>query len=427
MFKKNSKIKTSRIEKFYTRSFQERLKTVQQFAELTEQEINLFAHFYAADSGATDYIVENLVSLLPVPLGIATNFIINDKEYLIPMATEEPSVIAGASYAAKLARPTGGFCTKSSPSLMTGQIQLINIHDIKIARKQIKLNEQKLLDRANKCDPVLITHHGGARSITTRTIKTTRGPMLIVQIEVDVQDAMGANIVNTMAEAIAPLLEKLTAGTARAKIVSNLALNRIAHASAVWSKKTLGKDVINAILDLDAFAHADHLRAATHNKGIMNGIDAVVLATGNDCRAIEAGAHAYAAYRKYHPLSKYTLNSKGDLVGSISLPLAVGVVGGATKNNPIARVCLKLLGVQRAQQLAEIIIAVGLAQNFAALRALASEGIQRGHMALHARGIVLSLGTPEEYVDIIAHRMIKEKKISYIHAQELLTEIEKKL
>lgn len=330
--------------------------------------------------------IENVVAVMPYPMGIATNFCINGHDHLIPMVTEEPSVVAGASHAAKLARPRGGFQVDVMRSLMIGQIVLVGIPDIQKTCTLLEKHKEELLALANEKDPLLCSLGGGARDIKLREVQTKRGAMLALHLIVDVKDVMGANVVNTMAEAIAPKIEQLCGGRARLKIVSNLSTKRMVKAQATWNKDVIGFDTIEGILDAQAFACADQWRATTHNKGIMNGIDAVALATGNDVRALEAGAHSFAARSgSYQPLTHYEKNNQGDLTGYLEIPLSVGILGGMTTAHPTSRVALKLLGVSNACDLAAIMGAVGLAQNFAALRALVTEGIQKGHMRLHAR------------------------------------------
>jgi hydroxymethylglutaryl-CoA reductase len=358
-------------------------------------------------------------------LGIAVNFTINGKDYLIPMAIEEPSVVAAASNSAKMAREKGGFWTSSTAPVMIGQIQITGVKDPNRAKHVLLERKHEILDLANKQDPVLVKVGGGAKDLGVRIIHTLHGPSVIVHIHVDVRDAMGANAVNTMAEAVAPMVEEMTGGRVYLRILSNLATHRLARARAIWPKEALGGDeVVNGVIEAYVFADADPYRCATHNKGIMNGIDAVMLATGNDTRAIEAGAHAYAAMSgSYKPLTTFEKTPEGDLVGTIELPMAVGLIGGATKVHPTARACIKLLGVKTAQELGEVAAAVGLAQNLAALRALATVGIQKGHMSLHARNIAASAGCPPELVDEVVRVMIAEKKIRMDRAQEIVQEL----
>jgi len=415
--------KTSRLPGFYKQTNNQRLVQLGQFAHLSEQEINLLKNINALDVQTANRMIENVVSLMQLPLGVATNFLINGKDYLIPMAIEEPSVVAAASNAARLARESGGFWAISSAPFMIGQVVLIQVPDVLSAQQMICLHKEELITCANAQDAILLESGGGARDICVNIHHTERGQMLTCQLIVDVKDAMGANIVNTMAEAIAPKLETLTGGIVFLRIVSNLSIQRMSLAWAVWKKEVIGCDVIEKILDAYAYACADHFRCATHNKGIMNGIDAIALATGNDFRALEAGAHAYASYQKeYSPLTYYYKNSDGDLVGEIKLPLAVGIVGGVTQSHPLARLCLKILGVTSSYELANILASVGLAQNFAALKALVTDGIQQGHMRLHSKNIAIMAGVPVELIDHVASCMCNEKNISVKRAWELLTE-----
>jgi len=359
---------------------------------------------------------------MPIPLGVATNFLINGRDYLIPMAIEEPSVVAAASNAAKMARVRGGFNTSSTGPIMIGQIQVVGVADPFGARMRILSAKSEILQKANEQDPVLVSKGGGAKDLKAKVIETAVGSMVIAEILVDCRDAMGANAVNTMAEAVAPLVEKVSEGRVYLRIISNLATERLARARTTVAKEALGgEEVVDGVVNAYAFAVADPYRCATHNKGIMNGITAVVLATGNDTRAAEAGAHAYAARTgRYSPLTTWEKNSQGDLVGTIELPMAVGLVGGATAVHPIAKIAVKILGVKTATELGEVIAAVGLAQNLAAIRALASEGIQEGHMKLHARNIASTAGATGDLIDQIADQMVKERKIRIDRAKELL-------
>ena len=370
-------------------------------------------------------MIENVVGVLPIPLGIAVNFLINNRDYLIPMAIEEPSVVAAASHAAKLARQTGGFHTSSTEPLMIGQIQLVKTHSPRDAEKQILAQKKEILDLANRQDPMLVSKGGGAKDLRVRILPTLTGTMVIAELLVDCRDAMGANVVNTMAESVAPTLEKLADGRANLRIISNLADKRIARAEVRFTKQSLGgEEVVDGIVDAYAFAAADPYRCATHNKGVMNGITAVVLATGNDTRAIEAGAHAYAARSgHYSPLTRWSKDENGDLEGSIEVPAAVGIIGGITAVHPIAKISLKILGVKTSKELGEVMAAVGLAQNLAALRALASEGIQHGHMSLHARNIAAMAGAEGDDIDAIAATMVEERKVRLDRAKELVGEV----
>jgi hydroxymethylglutaryl-CoA reductase len=427
-------MKTSNISGFYKMSIAERLEIVKKFSGLTDEETILLANMGSLDPAKADRMVENVIGSMPVTIGIATNFLVNGKEVLVPMATEEPSVIAAASNSAKLVRETGGFKATSTEPIMIGQIQLTHVKNPKKAMKEILAHKPELLELANSKDPMLVKLGGGARDLEVRIIESINGTMLINHLLVNCLDAMGANAVNTMAEAISPRIEELTGGKVYLRIISNLAVHRLARAEAVFSKESLGgEDVVNGILEAYAFAAADPFRAATHNKGIMNGIDAVILATGNDFRAIEAGAHAYAAYKQggYTPLTSYEKDGNGNILGKIELPMAVGLIGGATAVHPTAKACVKILGVKSAAELGQIIASVGLAQNFAALRALATEGIQRGHMSLHARNITamaaekMGLKATPELIDKIVPILIKEKKIRMDRAEELIRELQK--
>ncbi len=378
-----------------------------------------------------DRMSENVVGTFGLPLGVAVNFLVNDRDYLVPMAIEEPSVVAGASHAAKLVREGGGFEAEVSSSLMIGQIQVLRLDDLEGARRRLLVEQERLLALANEQDPVLVSMGGGARELEIRLFpETPAGPALVLHLILDCRDAMGANAVNTAVEAIAPLVAEITGGQVVLRILSNLADKRLARARATVPAGVLGVDglegpeVVRRIVQAYSLAAVDPYRAATHNKGIMNGIDAVLIATGNDWRAVEAGAHAYAARSgQYTSLSTWDADSDGNLVGMLELPLAVGTVGGATRVHPGAGVALKVLGVGTAQELAEVIVAVGLAQNLAALRALATEGIQRGHMELHARSIAIAAGAQGDMVDQVAARMVAESAIRSDRAEELVQEM----
>lgn len=369
-------------------------------------------------------MVESIVGTFPLPLGIAANFRVNGKDLLVPMAIEEPSVIAGATNAAKLALPEG-FTASADEPIMTGQVQLVNVVNVEKAVKGINTNYKTLLQKCNATNPTMVKLGGGAKTLNAKAL--TRD-MVVVNFDVDVRDAMGANTVNTMAEAIAPDLEKLSGGKVRLRILSNLADKRLARASVEYKKNIIGEDTVNGVVDAYTFAANDPYRACTHNKGIMNGIDAVVIATGNDWRAIEAGAHAYAAISgKYLPLTKWEKTANGNLHGEICLPLALGLVGGATKTHPLAQVSLKILGVKTSKELAEIVASVGLAQNFAALRALSTVGINLGHMKLHAKNIAVIAGAVgEEEINAVAALIAKKKTVNVDAAKEALKEVREK-
>jgi hydroxymethylglutaryl-CoA reductase len=370
-------------------------------------------------------MVENAISTLSIPFGVGMNFLINGKDYLVPMATEEPSVIAAASNMARVCRKKGGFFTSNTGPTMIAQIQIVGVQDVYATRLKIFEAREALIAIANEQDPFLISLGGGMKDLEVRIIDSQIGPMVIVHIIVDTKDAMGANTVNTMAEALAPKIETLTGGKVYLRILSNLADKRLVRVRTVADKEAIGgESVVDGIINAYAFAAADPYRAATHNKGIMNGISAVVLATGNDTRAVESGAHAYAARSGvYTSLTHWEKTAEGDLAGSIEIPMAVGLVGGATKVHPTAKVAVKMLGVQSAVELGEIIAAAGLSQNLAALRALATEGIQRGHMSLHSRNIAVMAGATPEMVDAVVKQMIAEGKVRMDRAKEIIEEL----
>jgi hydroxymethylglutaryl-CoA reductase len=412
---------------FYKLSTKERVKVVKEFADLTDEEVATLRCTGALPLELADRMIENVVGAFPVPLGIAVNFLINGKDYLIPMAIEEPSVVAAASNAAKMARDGGGFHASSSQPIMIGQIQAVKIRDPYAARMRIISAKEQILKKANDQDPLLVSVGGGAKDLDAKVISTAAGHMLITELHVDCRDAMGPNAVNTMLEAVAPSIEKITGGHVYLRIISNLATKRLARAWCVVPKEAVGgEDVVNGIVQAYAFAASDPFRAATHNKGILNGIIGVVIATCNDHRAVEAGAHAYAARDgRYGSLSVWEKNENADLVGSIELPMAVGIIGGAVRTHPVAKIALKILGVTTASELSEVLAAVGLAQNLGALRALAAEGIQRGHMRLHARNIAIAAGATSDIADIIVERMVEERKIRMDKAKELIDEYRK--
>jgi hydroxymethylglutaryl-CoA reductase len=416
---------TSRISGFYRLPPAERLKAVAEQAGLGQEEISQLETGLQLDQA--DKMVENVIGMFQVPLGIATNFVIDGRDVLIPMATEEPSVIAAASNGAKMAREGGGFRTSSTGPVMRAQIQAVGIADPFGARAEILLHKEELMKAANDRDPMLVKFGGGVLDIEAYVVESRVGPMVVAHLIVDCRDAMGANAVNTMAESLAPRIEQITGGRVYLRIISNLADKRLARAKATFKAEEIGgPEVVDGIIQAAALAEVDPYRAATHNKGIMNGITAVVLATGNDTRAVESGAHAYAAVGgRYRSLTRYEKSKDGDLVGTIELPVAIGLVGGATRVHPVAKSAVKILGVKTADELSRIIAAVGLSQNFAALRALASEGIQRGHMSLHAKNVAVQAGAKCELIDVIAARMAAERRISVDRAVELMKELEK--
>jgi len=419
--------KSSEISGFYKLTVADRAKLVKDFAGLDGEEEALLQKQSALGFDVANRMVENVIGIMPVPMGVAMNFLINGNEIIVPMAIEEPSVIAAASNAAKMTRATGGFRATTTEPIMIGQIQVVGVQDAYRARFEILAQKTELLKHANAQDPVLVSLGGGARDLEARIIETFQGKMIVAELLVDCRDAMGANAVNTMTEAVAPLIEKISGGRVYLRIISNLAVKRLARAKAIFPKEALGgEEVVDGIVNAYAFAVADPYRCATHNKGIMNGVTAVVLATGNDTRAIEAGAHAYAARSgHYTSLTSWEKDANGDLVGTLEMPMAVGIVGGATASNPIAKIAVKILGIKTARELAEVIVSVGLAQNLAALRALAAEGIQRGHMSLHARNVAISVGAKGELIDKISAEMIAEKKVRVDRAKELLDQFSK--
>ncbi|HQC63815.1 MAG TPA: hydroxymethylglutaryl-CoA reductase, degradative [Anaerolineaceae bacterium] len=418
-------------KKFYQLSLTERHQYLQDHTALTASDLQTFTSQKGLSPERADAMVENAVGVFSLPIGIAQNFVVNGKAVLVPMVLEEPSVIAGASFMARLAQKSGGFTASMSSQQMIGQLQLLDLKDPEATAKIINENKDSLLKIVNDNAPRLVQRGGGARDIETRLVQSSPiGPFLVIHLILDVRDAMGANAINTALEQLAEPVAKLTGGRVHLKILSNLADKRLATAEATFALETLafdsysGETVRDGILEAWAFAVADPYRAATHNKGIMNGIDAVVLATGNDWRAIEAGAHAYAARDGgYTSLSQWRKDENGNLHGKLTLPMAVGIVGGATRVHPTAQANLKLMGVRTAEELGEIIVSVGLAQNLAAMRALATEGIQRGHMSLHARQIALAAGANASQAQNVADQMVRENAINAQRAQEILKEM----
>ena len=419
----SDKGKSSTISGFYKLPVEKRVEFVKNFSNLNDEETKLFSS--CLDIGIANRMIENVLGTFEIPLGIAVNFLINGKDYLVPMAIEEPSVVAAASNAAKIARIKGGFKTECTDPLMIGQIQILHMDDVFEAKKKIMNKKKEILHLANEQDKVLVKFGGGAKDIEVRILDSPIGKMIVTHLIVDVRDAMGANAVNTMCEALAPMLEELTGGKVRLKILSNLADKRIVKAKAVFDKEKIGGEhVVDAFLESYNLAAIDPYRAATHNKGIMNGIDALIIATGNDFRAIEAGAHAYASRNgQYTSLSHYYKDKNGNLVGELELPMAVGIVGGAGSIHPKAKLCKKILGIKSAKELAGIVVSLGLAQNFAAVFALSTVGIQKGHMSLHAKNIAVMAGAKGDEIDKVATQMIKEGKIKLDRAEEIIKEI----
>ncbi len=418
---------SSELQGFYKLSLEERRSILKKATSLTDEEIKTLAATGGLPAEVADHMIENVVGGFTFPLGMATNFRINERDYIVPMALEEPSVVAAASNAAKMARVKGGFTVTNTGPVMLGQIQVVNVPKPEEAKAKVLARKADLLKKANDQDPMLVSLGGGAKDLNVKVLSTLKGPMVIAELIVNTGDAMGANAVNTMAEAVAPLVEEITGGRVFLRIISNLADRRLVRATAVFDKAAVGgEEVVDGIVYAYAFADADPYRCATHNKGIMNGVVAVAIACGQDIRALEAGAHSYASRSgKYKPLTTWEKNKDGDLIGRLEMPMAVGLVGGAAKTHPTARADIKVLGVKSAIELAEVMGAVGLAQNFAALRALASEGIQRGHMKLHSRNVAISAGATGKLVDVVAQKMIEERKIRFDRAKELVAELSK--
>jgi len=412
---------TSRIPGFYKLSMKERMQRVKELSGLSDEQVQAIFRTGSLPADQADRMIENVIGTTELPLAVATNFLVNGREMLVPMAIEEPSVVAAASNAAKMARETGGFWAEGGEPIMIGQIQVCGVPDPHAKSVEILRHKDEILALANEQDPMLVGAGGGARRLECRVVESPRGRMLIVHLLVDTRDAMGANAVNTMAEAVAPYLEEITGGRVYLRIVSNLATTRLTRAWATFPKSELGgEDVVDAVMEAAAFAEADPYRAATHNKGIMNGVVAVALATMNDTRALEAGAHSYAALGgRYRPLTKWEKTTSGDLVGSVEMPLAVGL-RAATAVHPVAKAAIAILGVKSAQELSQVMAAVGLAQNLAALRALATEGIQRGHMSLHARNIAILAGAKGDEIDALAGALASEGKVRLDRAKEML-------
>ncbi|MFD1206199.1 MULTISPECIES: hydroxymethylglutaryl-CoA reductase, degradative [Sporosarcina] len=406
---------TSRVKGFYQLSVEERLNIVTAGRGLSDEEMQILSNKQQMPMKTADAMVENVIGQFSLPLGVAANFKINGKDLFIPMVTEEPSVIAAASNAAKAAYDLGGFFTSTSGTIMRGQIQVLDVVDPFAAKMRVLEHKEEIMARCNEKDPTLVALGGGVKDIEVHMVNTARETMVVIHLLVDTKDAMGANAVNTMAEFVTPLIEKITGGRVVLRIISNLADKRLARARGVFSAEALGGvEVVKNIVNAFEFADADPYRAATHNKGVMNGISAVVLATGNDTRAVEAGAHAYAARTgKYRSLTKWEMDKDGNLVGTIELPMAVGIIGGATKTHPVAKASLKILGVTSADELAGIIAALGLAENAASLRALSAEGIQTGHMRLHAKNLAIMAGATAENIDIIVRQAVEEKDLRY--------------
>ncbi|MEO1164182.1 MAG: hydroxymethylglutaryl-CoA reductase, degradative [Chloroflexota bacterium] len=424
------KTKTSRLSGFYKKSLGERLAILAEWADLTAEEADAIKGTLGLSLDQASHMIENTVGMYSLPMGIGTNFFINNKEYLVPMVVEEPSVVAAVSNAAKMFRSGGGFISHSDKPLMIGQIQVLDIPNPQQAQQDILAHKQKLLLEADKVGGSIVKRGGGARDIEVRMFENTLiGHMLVVHLIFDTREAMGANAINTAAEHLAPFIEEITGGRVNLRILSNLTDKRKAYAEGIIPANMLarddisGEEAVDAIVEAGIFAEVDPYRATTHNKGVMNGIDAVVLATGNDWRAVEAGAHAYAARRgRYASLTKWWKDEDGNLRGSIELPLAVGTVGGATRVHPAAGVALKILGNPSSRELSEVMACVGLAQNLGAIRALATEGIQHGHMRMHARQLAVAAGASSDTVTSIAQQLIDEDNIRLQRAEEIVAE-----
>jgi len=417
--------RSSRISGFYKMPVEERVKAISDQVGLTPEEQKLLKSGGGLSLEAADHMTENVVGTIAYPFSVAVNFKLNGRDVFIPMAGEEPSVVAAASNMARIMRNGPGINVISTPPVMIGQIQLTDVPDMKKAVRVLKEKKQQLIEMANEVDPVLVKFGGGAKDMELRPLETSAGPMLVVHLLVDCRDAMGANAVNTMAETLAPMLGELTGAKPLLRIISNLADRRTCRAEAVVKKEDIGgEDKVDRIVQAWAFADADPYRAATHNKGIMNGIVAVALAFAQDHRALEAGAHSYAARTgRYRSLSRWSKNGDGDLVGVLEMPMAVGLVGGATRSHPMAQLAVKILGCTKAQELGEAMTAVGLAQNLGALRALTQEGIQHGHMRLHARNLVVMAGATSDMVEEAVKQLAESGQIRFNKAQEIVAKL----
>ena len=415
----------SSISKFFEKSRKDRLEIIGNFANLSEDELNTLENMNGGISfDKADKMIENAIGTFSLPLGIATNFKINNKDYVVPMVIEEPSVIAAASKGAKIARIKGGFEVTADESYSIGQIQILNT-DTNIAIKKINEQTDEILKLANSKSNTLSKMNKGAKEIMCKEIDTPSGSMLIVELLIDVGDAMGANVTNTMCEAVSPLIEEITGGKALLRILSNYSTRRMVKAKAIFEKESVGgENVVDNIILAYEFADNDVYRAVTHNKGIMNGIISVANVVGQDSRAIEAAANAYAAISgKYRSLSKWSKDDDGNLVGILEIPLSVGIVGGIANVHPVAKICAKILNVESAQELGCVMTATGLAQNYSAIRALSTEGIQKGHMRLHARNLAAAAGATTEQIDLIVEKMVQANSISLDKAKELLHQI----
>lgn len=429
-------MKTSRIPGFYNKTVEERRALLSDALNFSEDEIADWAAEEPLSNDTADKMIENVIGTFPLPLGLGLNFLINGKEYVVPMVIEEPSVVASASYIAKIVRSAGGFTTEATDRVMIGQIQVVGSPDIQAAKEAVLNEKDALLKAANDAYPSLVKRGGGAEDLEVRILNEAAdskyGQMLILHVYVNTCDAMGANIINTMVESLAPVVEELTKGKVYLRILSNYADKCLARARCVIPPHLLesdgftGEEVRDGVIHAYEFAASDPYRAVTHNKGIMNGIDPIVIATGNDWRAVEAGAHAYAArHGSYGSMSTWSKDREGNLIGELELPMSVGTVGGSIRVHPTAKVAHRILNVDAAQELAQVIVSVGLAQNLGALKALVTDGIQKGHMALHSRSVAIAAGATGEMVDIIAQQLVNKKEIRVGKAKELVEEYTK--
>ncbi|MBC5636698.1 hydroxymethylglutaryl-CoA reductase, degradative [Ornithinibacillus sp. BX22] len=429
-------MRSSRIPGFYKRTVEERRELLQEALELSEDDLSVLTSQEALPIDTADKMIENVIGTFPLPLGLGLNFLINGKDYIIPMVVEEPSIVASASHIAKIVRDAGGFKTEASDRVMIGQIQVVGCPDFDAAKNVLLEAKNELMEAANAAYPSIVARGGGARDLDVRILNdspdSSYGTMLVLHLYIDTCDAMGANIINTMVESLAPTVEELTAGKVYLRILSNLADRCIAKATCVIPPKLLatgeysGEEVRDGVVHAFEFADSDPYRAVTHNKGIMNGIDPVVIATGNDWRAVEAGAHAYASrFGSYRSMTKWSVDQEGNLVGELELPMSIGTVGGAIRVHPISQLAHKMLNIESASELAQIIVAVGLAQNLGALKALVTDGIQKGHMALHSRSVAIAAGATGEMIDIIAEQLVKLKEIRVGKAKELVEQYSK--
>lgn len=426
---------SSRIPGFYKMTMEERKSYLADLFQLSEEDVKQLNNPISLPEDIADKMIENVIGTFSLPLGLGLNFLIDGKDYVIPMAVEEPSIVASASYIAKIVREAGGFKTEATDRIMIGQIQVVGCPDFEQAKEDILAQKDMLIKAANDAYPSLVKRGGGAEDLEVRIINedgSKYSKMLVVHILVNTCDAMGANIINTMAEALAPVVEHITKGKVYLRILSNFADRCLAKATCVIPPELLesdgftGEEVRDGVVHAFEFADSDPYRAVTHNKGIMNGIDPVLIATGNDWRAVEAGAHAYAARDgHYGSMTKWSVDEKGNLVGELELPMSLGIVGGASRVHPMAKLAYKILRVESAKELARVIVAVGLAQNLGALKALVTDGIQKGHMALHSRSVAMAAGATGELVDIISQKMIEAKEIRVGYAKKLMEEYAK--